>query len=109
MTIDDFSIIAGRILSRYHWKIDGSLPIEDSVWNKQIKNNKLTFTNTINETDVDSPAMISYLVRILNRLNNQAENIDVDFKFKRNKKDKINYIIIKATDNKMSSGVNISL
>jgi hypothetical protein len=109
MTYDDFVKEVSKILKKYQWKAGGFL-IEDKKWKKEIESNgTILFVNTISEVDIESIETKNYLNKIIKRLNNTSKNMEVDLQFKKNKKDKIFYIIIKIINKKVEPDIIIGL
>jgi hypothetical protein len=105
MELDDFKLAAKALLKKYQWKAGGYY-IEDIDWITHKKGskyslgaNQLVLENTIDTSDCHSEEFVNFMKKILNILNNMANNIDVRIKYETSKTDSLTWIIIKCSDN----------
>lgn len=104
MTLENFKNIALTIIDRYQWKA-GGFKIEDKEWvihtsesnDYEVKKYELLFENTLDKFDLDDEETDDFIDDLLKHLNSIAENINVEFRQKNDKK-KIVRILLWAED-----------
>lgn len=103
MTLNEFTVKAMNLLSRYQGKAGGFL-LEDNQWTLHrmsstyydVKENEILFENTMNKCDMEDQQTNEYLLNILKRLENISENMNIELRFKN--RNKISHILIWVTD-----------
>lgn len=104
MSLRDFEKNAKKVLKRYQWKVGGCY-IEDLDWISHKKGskyllgkNQLILENTIDSSDANDNNFLQFMKKILYKLNNVSNNINVKLKYNISKKDSLTWILLKCTD-----------